>query len=809
MIAHIRKSDYKTQTVQQHSENVSSIAGKFGVKVGLSSMAELTGFLHDMGKSTIAFSTYIKKAVQGEEVLEKIDHSTAGAKYLYENYYVDKPETRDNILANLVTEVVGMSILSHHSGLQNFVQVDGGQSDFFRRVCKKNLPYYEEVCSNFFSTSGNKERVNRLFHKSMEEMGNFIIRLGNVINKQGGNIPQFIYYSLATKFIFSCLIDADRTDARRFDEGDTSKLFCSHQSFFKESYNNLLNQLKKWAEQPASTNHINKLRSKMSKRCDDLAEMPSSIFKLTVPTGGGKTLASLRYALKHAQKYNKDRIIYVVPYTTILEQNADAVRGILKSKESVLEHHANVMDGDNIENDCDFYCKPFQKTPQLARDNYDHPIIFTTMVQFLDSFYARGTRKTRRMHNLTNAIIIFDEVQSVPVNHIPLFNSAVNFLHHFGNSSILLCTATQPSLAKTEYPLLIEENTEMVDNLPRVTKAFERVRIINKVSNQGWSTNKISEFTASEIKDRQSILIILNTKKAVLEVYRQLREIENCKVYHLSTSMCPQHRKDILKEIVGNLQLKKEKIICISTQLIEAGVDISFECVIRSLAGLDSIAQAAGRCNRNGELKEKGIVYIIKSKDENLTKLPEISIGQTVTEEDILSRGELAENLLSSKAIQTYFDFYLNHTELESLMTDPELNIPLIQLLDRCPKYVSAIPKQEPRTIMCSMFKTLGLHFQVIESNTTGVLVPYNDEAKEIIAILNEEVEDYTYLNMLLKRAQLYTVNLYSHTLHQLAEEDLLYRIYNKDIFVLRDIAYHIEYGLSIDAEGTWDLPIF
>lgn len=807
----MRKSDYEIQTVQGHLESVSSLAKTFGEKANFQSMAELSGFLHDMGKNTLAFSTYIENAVKETgEPLERIDHSTAGAKYLYESYYVDFPKNQKDVITNIVIEIVGMVILSHHSGLQNFIQIDGTQSDFFRRVCREDLPYYDEVRKTFLDIPGNKEKVEELYQASLKEIEIFSVRINKLIQQQKDEkkISQFVFYGLVMKYVFSCLIDADRTDSRRFDEGDTSDLHPNYQSFFEESYENLSNQLEEWAKGPDAAKPINKLRAKMSEQCDSLAVVPSSIYKLSIPTGGGKTLASLRYALKHAQHYKKDRIIYVVPYTTILEQNADVVRGIVKHGHMVLEHHANVIDDTVSEGEPDYYGNETRKKIQLARDNWDYPIIFTTMVQFLDTFYAKGTRKVRRLHNLANAIIIFDEVQSVPVKHIPLFNSAVNFLHHFGDSSILLCTATQPSLTKTKYPLLMDANTEMVDNLPDVVQAFKRVNIESKVSPEGWSAEEISNFALAELEEKKSLLIILNTKKAVLNVFEELKDTDGYSVYHLSTSMCPQHRKDILEGMKERLLIPGEKVICVSTQLIEAGVDISFECVIRSLAGLDSIAQAAGRCNRNAD-REMGIVYIIRAKDEALTRLPEISLGQKVTEEDVLSRNELVDELLSPAAIQTYFDFFLAKAQREIPMTDAKLNVPLIDLLDTSQKYFESIPKESPKNCMRSMFKTLESHFEVIEAPTTGILVPYGKEGKALITALNEDIYDYDVLNKLLKEAQLYSVNVYRHTLRQLAEEDLIYPLYNEGLYALRDDGYHEEYGLSLEGKGERDLPFF
>lgn len=810
MIAHMRKSDYAIQTVQEHLVSVSSLAKEHGEKAGFGAMAELSGFLHDMGKNTQAFRTYIENAVKETgEPLERIDHSTAGAKYLYETYYVHQPKNLQALTSNFMIEIVGMAILSHHSGLQNFVQVNGSQSDYFRRVVEKELPYYEEVCQVFFAIEGNKEKVDCLYEAACLEMTAFIRKVNKLLaiyQSNKGELSQFAFLSLAMKFIFSCLIDADRTDARRFDEEDTSSQQTSYEAFFQKSYTHLIAQLDEWAAQPDAEKPINQLRSKMSERCDQLAEEDSAIYTLSIPTGGGKTLASLRYALKHAKEKGKDRIIYVVPYTTILEQNADAVREIIQNEDLVLEHHANVIDAR--EGGVDFYDSEAAKRVELARDNWDYPIIFTTMVQFLDTFYAKGTKKARRLHNLTNAVIIFDEVQSVPVKHIPLFNHAVNFLHYFGKSSIILCTATQPSFAKTKYPLFVKENIEMVQNLPDVVKAFERVTIKSRVEHEGWNAEEIAGFSQEVLEENDSLLIILNTKQAVLNVYEQIKNLEQYDVYHLSTSMCPQHRKDILKKVNKKLRRSEKKLICVSTQLIEAGVDISFQCVIRSLAGLDSIAQAAGRCNRNAE-KEKGNVYMIRAKDEELSRLPEIKLGQKVTYQDVLSREALIDNLLGPDAIQTYFEFFLKKAEREIQTTDDSLNIDLIELINKAEKYHNAYSSPLSKPIMRAMFKTLESKFEVIEAPTVGILVPYDDRGKDLIALLNEKASDYDEFDRLLKEAQLYSVNVYRHTLRRLVEEDLIYPLYTEGLYALRESGYDKGYGLSLEGEGAQSVPIF
>lgn len=772
-IAHIRQSDHQVQTVQQHLNEVAALARQYATSTNLGAHAELAGLLHDMGKYTQAFTTYIENAVYHNKIsATKIDHSTAGAKYLYERYYKTHP---------YVAEIIGMAVLSHHSGLQNFIQLDLTPSDYIRRVVEKDLPYYDEVKENFEAVEGNKARVDDLFNEAVAEFNSF--------KEKAGKLDEpLLYFSYMQKLVLSFLLDADRTNTRCFEEQEE---VVQVKPEFEKYYQTLMQQVEKWRE---NTEAINQLRTKMSENCDLLAERPSAIYTLSIPTGGGKTFASLRYALKHAALYGKKRIIYVVPYTTILEQNAAAVREKIGDADAVLEHHANIV--DVVDGDEDYYDNRIHKKMQLGRDNWDYPIIFTTMVQFLDAFFQKGTRKSRRLHNLTDAVIIFDEVQSVPYQHFPLFNTAVNFLHHMGNSSILLCTATQPTVAEMKYAITLQPNAEMVPDLANVARAFERVTVHNHVTAEGLNAQQLADKVEDVMTTRQSVLVILNTKTAVRKLFEELDERDLTNIYHLSTSMCPAHRTAILKEVDDKLR-KKERVICVSSQLIEAGVDISFEAVIRSLAGLDSIAQAAGRCNRNAE-REKGDVYMVKATDENLRHLPEIRIGADVMAERILPK---TTDFLNPATIEAYFTAFDKQAQREISKTPAKLDVPLIEL-------INGKIRNERKTYMLSSFKTLEQHFEAITSPTTAVLVPYGDVGKSLEAKLNEDIP-LTELNKLLKQAQQYTINIYRYELEALVREDLVKSLYQDHIFVVHESGYNDKYGLSLSGAGRMSVYDF
>lgn len=604
-IAHIRESDGKIQTVKEHLLGVRDLAEEYGDKLQIKHIAGLAGLLHDMGKYTEVFKEYILSAVENPDAPPKrgsVDHSTAGGRLLFNQFH-----SGHDIYKALLAEIVGNAIISHHSYLQDFLNSDL-ESKYLYRVQDKQIEEFEHSVDHFFKNVMEESVFHHYVDKAVVELKAYI-HMEPTVQMEHKSM-------LLTKFVFSTLIDADRTNTRCFEENKVADEGSDSKILLKTFYQKLMVKINSFREGTDANSPINLLRQEMSDQCDKFAEKPSNIYTLSIPTGGGKTLASLRYGLKHAVLFNKKRIIYVVPFTTIIEQNANEVRKILQDDAHILEHHSNVLEQDSDDDEMDDGRITVRQKLKLAKDNWDSPIIFTTMVQFLNAFYASGSRNIRRLHNLSESVIIFDEVQKVPVPCISLFNQAVNFLKTYAHSSIVLCTATQPELDFVKHKLEIEADAEMISHLDHVIEAFKRIEIVDRATGETFTNAKLTEFVKDQLDKVQSVLLVLNTKDAVKDLYHQLKEAGlSISIYHLSTSMCAAHRNYILTEIRKRLS-NKEPVICISTQLIEAGVDVSFHCVIRSLAGLDSIAQAAGRCNRHGEYGVQQ-VYVIDHEEEN------------------------------------------------------------------------------------------------------------------------------------------------------------------------------------------------
>lgn len=793
-IAHVREMDKAKQTLKEHLFGASRIAETHGAKLGLKHVAGLAGLLHDLGKYSDEFQDYLDKAVFHPELAEKkrgqVDHSTAGGKLLFGMLHNKENTFHEKLLA----EIVGNAIISHHSNLQDYISPTI-ESNFLKRVLEKELAEYE--LERFFQEVMTKTEFTEYVTKAVEEIKQFT-----------DNSPTQSFF--LTKYIFSCLIDADRTDTRVFEEQAQEEDRIQHRPLFEHYHQKLMNHLTSLKKSSEAKQPINVLRSAMSEQCESFAKRPSGIYTLSIPTGGGKTLASLRYALRHAQEYDKQRIIYVVPFTTIIEQNAQEVRGILEDNENILEHHSNVIEeeqsGSEFGDEQEDGVITKKERLKLARDNWDSPIIFTTLVQFLNVFYAKGNRNTRRLHNLSHSVLIFDEVQKVPTKCVSLFNEALNFLKESAHCSILLCTATQPSLENVKHGLLKERDGEIVSNLTEVSEAFKRVEIVDKtarpITNEG-----LAEWIRAEATSWGSTLVILNTKSVVKDLYEKLKS-GPLPVFHLSTSMCAAHRKEQLNKI-RTLLKEGTPFICVTTQLIEAGVDVSFKCVIRSLAGLDSIAQAAGRCNRHGEDRLR-YVYVIDHAEEKLSKVKEIEVGKGIAGNIFAKFKKKAEkyegDLLSQAAMREYFLYYYNQMDADLNYYVSEVDKEMTKLLMSLAtenSYVTHFQKKHGAAfplLLNGSYKTAADHFRVIDQHTTSVIVPYGD-GRDVIAQLNSDewVDD---LGKVLRKAQQYTVNLYSQEIDQLKKENGLVMHLDGMVYELKESWYHDKYGVDLKGEG-------
>jgi len=815
-IAHLRKSDEQIQSVQAHLKETAALAKVFAQKLNLESAGELLGLMHDFGKYSRKFQKYIHDEtglfnpdLDDEESTpdgSKVDHSTAGAQWVYRE--LRKFGAAQGI-GEFLGQMLGLCIASHHGeGLIDCLDGEGNPK-WIERFNKTDELTHLAECER------NADEVIR--QKAHELAGENLIRSllkavkpiisDSTINEK---IKEF-YLGCLTRFLFSCLIDADRINSSDFErEAQKEVRRLAEKPDWQSAIDKLEVKLAGFENRPAEEiKPIDEIRRRISDDCLKRAVDSQGIYTLTVPTGGGKTLASLRYALHHAQKHNLDRIIYIIPYTSIIDQNAQAVREIL-GEDWVLEHHSNL--------------EPEKQSWQdkLLSENWDKPIVFTTMVQFLDAWFGGGTRGARHIHPMTNAVLIFDEIQTLPVKCVHLFCNVLNWLTTFGKSTAVLCTATQPLLGKSglqNFPedkrgaitarglLRLPENAEIMGKHQDLDKLFEelsRVEIRFNEKAGGWNVDEAGAFLLEQFATTPSCLFIVNTKKWAQELYQycKAQNVPPEALFHLSTHQCAAHRKAIFDTIKGRLKNGKP-VICISTQLIEAGVDISMACVIRALSGLDSIAQAAGRCNRHGEKKGKGQVWVLNLQEQDFTRiLPDIQAGKTHAER--VFRDFAGQDILQPEAMKRYFEYYFYQRSDEMLYSvkNSATGSLLDWLSDNKNNPGGNININNRRTgkiqLLMQSFKSAGRAFQAIDAPTHAVIVPYGEGA-ELIAKLCGEWDPKEMYDAK-KKAQRYSVNVFPNVWGKLQKENALYEtIEGSGIYYLNERYYNDEFGLSLD----------
>lgn len=796
-IAHIRKKDEEEQLLKNHLYESAKISGVCGEKIGLEKICFLAGLMHDAGKFSTEFQRYLQAAYQDSDsvVVGSVDHSTYGARIVAQ---AAEPVGR---IGKLLTELVGNAIMSHHSrkGLLDYVSaVDQNAAPYWERITVKDLPAYLEVRERFFSEVISESAFKKLIVQAVNELESLF--------RQFKPTKYDLFFT--AKFIYSCLLEGDRSSTRLFEEKSKPEIF-DYSAALVICQKHVAAKFLEF--QTGKKTSINEWRMKLADQALEKAGEKTGIFSLPIPTGGGKTFTSLRFAIEHALIRKKERIIYVAPYTTILEQNAAEVREVIQQDSWVFEHHSNVFRDEEKSSEDN------ERQEALLRDTWEAPLIFTTMVQFLDNAFGGGTRNPRRFHQLVNAVIIFDEAQALPVKCTSLFNCLNNFLAKYCNTSIILCTATQPDFS--ELKIGMQEAEPLIADLQKVECAFRRVKVVNECKDQGWNQVEIVDKICAILKKESSLLVILNTKKIVQEVYRKVHDLADKDLYivHLSTGMCPAHRKekiDELRKLLKQDPTKRKKICCITTPLIEAGVDISFSSVLRSISGLDSIAQAAGRCNRHGEFAERKPIYLINPQAdiENLSHLKEIKIRRDLTErllKDLTLRGET--DLLGSGAVNEYFHkLYQGHEQNGGSLNYPlkkeEQTTPfhLFEMIGPNKQSVNIYSLAHQNQPLPSVFSyssaTIAKYFSVIDTVATGVVVPYR-EGKHLIEQLNGSFDPQKRKG-LFKALQPYTVNLFRYEFENLDKQRAIMELNVGNIYALEDFAYNEEFGLDIAAES-------
>lgn len=703
-IAHTKNPQGKRQDLEEHLRNVADAAERYCASFGGAVIGRLAGLLHDIGKYDPAFQQYLLNAEQNPaKGMRGPDHKGAGT------VLAQTVET-GGLLAFLVN--------GHHGGL-------AARSDLKTTIRERmtNKPVQDAIAT--------AKRI-------IPELQAFPHDL----------IPPHICSNLEREFfvrmVFSALVDADFLDTEQhFNGGKRAEranqwLIADLWERFTTSYQQA------FVDAPKSG--LNAIRAEVYQNCLDAAGLSPGFFRLTVPTGGGKTLSSLAFALQHALQHGRERIIYAIPYTSIIDQTAEVFRKVLGDDQAIIEHHSNIELQD-----------PEKPTPtevrrRLAAENWDASLIVTTTAQLFESLLGRGTGKCRKLHNVAGSVIVLDEVQMLPVYLLtPILDVLRQLVTHYG-VTVVLCTATQPDFAPRQefegldtireiIPLTVQE---------RHFAALRRVEYQLPVPDESWTWEQV----AARVQAEQQILVIVNTRRDATEIMDSLASDDSLDkeddpaLFHLSTRLCGMHRRAVLEEVRRRLK-EKEPCRLIATQVIEAGVDVDFPLVMRAVGPLDRIVQAAGRANREGKMEQPGKVIVFLPADGRMPRGSYL-VGSDITKRLLSqSSADLHDPGLYQKYFHEYYDYpYLDHYEIQE--TRKSFDYPLV-----------------------------AEKFRMIEDDSTSMIVKYPPSPSE-----DEHPVDALFQKMssspkreYLRAMQPYTVNLLNHEFEKAKQKGLVLEI--------------------------------
>lgn len=851
LYAHIdRDKIEKKQTLYTHLLKTGLEAKKIGKKVDMGNITFLTGLLHDIGKASLDFQDKIIKNSN-----KKVDHSSLGGIFvvkIYKLVFDEILDSKDQSILDLKSvlekdklTILDLSdyintliytIMSHH-GQYDMVRKNEDMAyvltslDRLKKIEKSPYRFGESLQGSLDIDDFYKEvekfyeskeiYIKDIFCKGFLEYLEIIKKLKDSAKEYSENKeyePLCFYKSLLIRLLVSILKSADIKDTINAYENiivdEDLENLRQVEKRFEENIN------KKYASFGEPKGKLNVLRSEIS---EDLLKRSKEdglgIYKLDLPTGAGKTLLSLRYGINQMNYQGKDRFFYVTSFLSVLEQNASEMRGILNDDDFVLEHHSNVVDDkDEIENDdrddeLDVVKKKF------LLDDWTLPVILTTMVQFYNSIFKGKSANLTRFKSLINSVIILDEWQSIPTEFLYMTNLALNFMKTVMKATLVLSTATQPTNAsvsldhKLFYGNLDGENEDIIDNKNYDFSAFERVKLkvygdINKM----YGLEDIRDLVLENLD--KSNLIILNTKKLVRKLYDLLENnYEDKDLYYLTTNLTASDRLKKIGEIKKRL-LEGDKICVVSTQLIEAGVDVDFDLVIRSLSGMDSVVQAMGRCNREGH-RQSAFTYLI-NLDKNEEKT---SMLKGVDERKTACKAALnksTDDLDIKKLTEEYFEkLYANlkgdqYSDVLKLLAENKRVAGDFQKLNKVKKDLKEVAGylyDEKRQIYFDLFQSFKeayKEFELIEDNKGTAIVYYEETEEDLNKLMDlaKELNGPDYLNNLRELKKI-VKKLSRHTV-AISKKDLSScdNVLDGKIYILPNSYYNEKFGVSFDEFG-------
>lgn len=718
----------KRQTLSGHIAGVRMSSAAFSEKFDCYAWGALLGDWHDLGKFMKAFQEYMLEGAAA------VEHAVVGGRYSIDAF-PDEPYRR---LA------LQFCITCHHTGLQNSAHLQ-------ERLVKASGLLHEAI----------KNIPKELLSKELPEWPRWLVPPSHDsdhlrIDEWKRSLEFWI------RMLHSCLVDADWLDAEKRDLDNPPRPEFPSIDILRSKLDAHVDEKVDEAKKRNWT-PVNGQREIVLTACRSVAKTPSGFFSLTVPTGGGKTLSGMSFALNHAVKNNLNRVIVVIPYTSIIKQNANVYAEIF-GQENVIEHHSSLTPEKDTDRN------------RLASENWDAPIIVTTNVQFFESLYANKNSKLRKLHNIARSVIILDEVQSLPPQLLYPILDALRELHvHYG-CTVVLSTATQPALKKRESFLCgLDGVKEIIPETENLARNLARVKV-------EWDVDHVTEYPdiADRIRTDSMNKVLLVTHKR--EDARELAGLLPGGTYHLSASMCPAHRDDVLNTVKNKLNVESETVRLVSTQLIEAGVDIDFPVVFRALAGLDSISQTAGRCNREGK-RAHGQLILFRAPTEPPPGV--LRLGKGITESLL--------NMSESDGVPLCSDGTLD-------LCAPDIFHTYFRL------FYSSVQKDGAGVQSARMqldYPEVAKRFRMIDSETYPVVVPYGDAYAKMEAIRGKfkpSREDFRSL-------QQYIVHIYPQELGRLEVVGALGSLHEKAFYFLTpqyERLYNNRFGLIATEENLY-----
>ena len=728
------KDGANEQLLRDHAYNTASLAREYASEIEQGDVLFLLGLFHDIGKADPLFQ---QKLTTNPDT--HVDHSYAGARYTFTN--IMQVHGYD-----IFTDTIAYVIAAHHGMFDVYEPEVLYTNKLFARMNLKEDYDYATV-TNFahelqhklpqYGYRDLKHLIEKAYQNYQEAM--------NKLHPKDETEQKF-YQGAFVRLYLGFLKNADILDTINAYRQELQPRTLAEKTVLNHHYLSAIET--KYSQFANPTTALNQTRTLLANTIKNRGALDTArIYRLDLPTGAGKTNLSMRYAFHQMVYQNKSRFLYVAPFLSILEQNAAEIRRTVGDS-GLTEHHSNAIIDDSI---LGRYCT----------DSWDDQIVLTTMVQFFQTLFKTRSGNVRRFANLTNSIIVLDEVQSLPISVTHNFNLIANFMAYVMNTTLVLCTATQPLYndPHISYKLIYGghnwEHPDLVTMTDSERKSFERTSITKFKHDDTNAT--LTEITNAIVSKAGSVLTIVNTKKTVENLYNLISQNTTRKLFYLSTNMCAQHRLDLLKKIKACLA-QNEPIICISTQLIEAGVDVDFEYVFRSYAGLDSLVQANGRCNREG-LRTRGhmTIFNLESADENISHLADIKSKKQAATKVLAQQPQVVD--LTNLNNDFYQYYFANNTHnMNFALKNPDESV-----LDYLSKNQYHAVE---RGALTQAFKTAGREMNLIDDNTVTVFVSYKnstllEELRDLAQIVEKTPYEMFHMKHLLKELQRYTINVF------------------------------------------------